>query len=328
MKDFAYASPRSEQEAVALLADPKRQTEVLAGGTDLVGRMKKMQVTPDLVVNIMDVESLKAIERWDDGTVVLGAAVTLDELLESPYTAPFTALRQAIANFDSMQLQAQGTLGGELCQRPRCWYYQDNSLLNADPAADTQFHAIFGNNGPAKFVSSPRLAPALISLGAQVRLLKGAEEEPLQERFVPLAEFFRTPRFEGQRETVLEPGELLTHVLLPAPEGLLSGHYDVRHGAGPDYPLASAAVGFRHSGGVVREARIVLGQVAPVPWAATEAARQLVGQTITPAVAEAIGELAVQQATPLRDNQYKVQLAKVAVKRALLQAAGMETGGF
>ena len=121
MKAFEYAAPRSEAEAVSLLSAEPGKTEVLAGGTDLVGLMKKMIVTPDRVVNIMEVPSMRAINPQADGGLVIGAAATLDTLLESNYLGDFPAVTQAIRGINSMQLQAQGTLGGELCQRPRCW---------------------------------------------------------------------------------------------------------------------------------------------------------------------------------------------------------------
>lgn len=330
MKSFEYAAPRTEGEVLKLLSDEFGHTEILAGGTDLVSLMKKMIVTPDRVVNIMEVPELKTLAPTPDGGVEIGAAVTLDELLASSLLEPYPAVRQAIAGINSMQLQAQGTIGGELCQRPRCWFFRNGEglLWNGHRSfgnRDDRFHAIFDNEGPAKYVSSSRITPALIALGAQVRIAGPAEGE---QQLLPVADFFRKPKNEKQRETVLQPNQLLTHIVLPAPDGWLSGTYEVRHGAGPDYPLAAASCAFRHSGGVVREARVVLGQVAPTPWISSAAAEALIGMTIDPAVAERAGEAAIATARPMNNNAYKVQLAKVAVKRAVLTAAGLETGGF
>lgn len=327
MKNFAYASPRTEAEVVALLSPEPGRTEVLAGGTDLVGLMRKMIVTPDLVVNILEVPSLKGIESTVDGGVRIGAATTLDDVLDSPHLAPYAAVTQAIRGISSPQLQCQGTLGGELCQRPQCWFFRNGrGLMDADAVVDgdNRFHAIFGNSGPAKFVSSSRLGPALIALGAQVRVVGPGEEEQL----LPVETFFRTPRHADQRETVLAPNQLLTHVILPPSDGVQSATYEARQGVGPEYPLAAAAAAVRVSLGAIREARIVLGQVAPQPWVADEAAQAIVGRPLDEATAAFAGEVAVSRATPLRDNEYKVQLARVAVKRALLLAAGLETGGF
>lgn len=328
MKAFEYASPRTEAEVVQILSAEPGKTEILAGGTDLVGLMKKMIVTPDRVVNIMDVLTLKSIDELPDGSVSIGAAVTLDDILAHPYLDMYPAIKQAIRGISSMQLQAQGTLGGEVCQRPRCWFYRngDGLLSQGVAAGANEFHAILGNSGPAKFVNSSRIAPALIALDAQLRVL-GPEEDA--EQFVPVAQFFRSPQREGQREHVLAPNQFVTHIVLPPIEGRTCATYEVRHGEGPDYPLAAAAVALRLDGfGIVRDANVVLGQVAPMPWISQEAIDVLRGRKVDVALAEAAGQAAVSRATPLSQNEYKVQLAKVAVKRAVLLAAGYETGGF
>ena len=330
MKAFEYAAPRTETGVVELLSGEPGKTEVLAGGTDLVGLMKKMIITPDRVVNLMDIPSLKVLEPSPEGELVIGAAVTLDNLLDSPYLQDYPAVAHAIRGIDSMQLQAQGTIGGEVCQRPRCWFFRNGHGL-IDPKqdlagqGDNRFHAIFGNQGPAKFVSSSRTAPALIVLNARLRVL-GPKAD--QETMVPVADFFRAPRHAGQREHVLEPNQFVTHIVLPPVSGTNNATYEVRQGAGPDFPLASAAANLRIEAGIVRDSRIVLGQVAPTPWVSYLASDALQGLPVNRATAEAAGEAAVSEATPLSDNQYKVQLAKVAVKRAILLAAGLETGGF
>jgi xanthine dehydrogenase YagS FAD-binding subunit len=127
---------------------------------------------------------------------------------------------------------------------------------------------------------------------------------------------------------LLDPNQIVAEVILPHPEGRTSAHYEIRHGSGPEYPLAAAAASLLTSGGIGAEAKIVLGLVAPVPWISREAIDAIVGRPVTYETAEAAGEVAASVATPLSDNEYKVQLAKVAVKRALLLAAGLETGGF
>ena len=335
MKDFEYASPTTEAEVLMHLAAWPGETELIAGGTDLVGLLQKMVITPKRVVNLLDVPSLRDVEELDGGVVSVGATVTLDTLLVHPYLNPYPALRHAIDGIASMQIQCQGTLGGEILQRPQCWFFRDGRGLLAAGGklveqGDNRHHAILGNLGAAKFVSASRLAPALIALGATVRVIGPSETD---EKFVPVEELFRTPRHEGERENTLAPGQLLTHVLLPPADGLASATYEVRHGAGPDFPLAAAAASLRLSGGgaagkTVQEARIVLGQVAPTPWVSGEAAAVLRGRQVDETIAEEAGAAAVAPATPLSGNEHKVQLAKVAVKRAILRAAGLETGGF
>jgi xanthine dehydrogenase YagS FAD-binding subunit len=329
MKPFEYALPETESEALEFLSTVRGRTEVLAGGTDLIPLMQSMLLTPDRVVALAGVRALGVIE--DQGARVrIGAMVKLARLLDSPELEPFRALRQAVESLGSQQLQAQGTLGGELCQKPHCWYFRNGGGLLADRgravvAGDNRYHAILGNSGPAKFVSASRTAPALIALGATVRLIG---PQPGEEQELPLEELFRAPRQEQEGETVLRPGQIVTHLSLPAPAGWTSAHYDVRHGTGPDDPLASAAAALWIESGRVIGARVVLGQVAPTPWLSDEAAQLLLGQRVSQALADAAGNAAVAAATPLSENRYKVQLARVAVKRAVLLAAGLETGGF
>lgn len=330
MKNFEYASPTTEAEVLAHLRDWPGETELIAGGTDLVGLLQKMVITPKRVVNLLDVPNFRDVEQLDGGVVSIGATVTLDVLLVHPYLNPYPALRHAIDGIASLQIQCQGTLGGEIFQRPQCWYFRDNrGLLGAGgkmvEQGDNRYHAIFGNQGAAKFVSASRLAPALIALGAQARVIGPADAD---EKFVAVESLFRVPRHEGERENTLLPGQLVTHFLLPAAEGIANAAYEVRHGEGPDYPLAAAAAALKVEAGVVQDAKIVLGHVAPMPWVSADAAAALRGWTVDANLAEAAGAAAVAGATPLSNNEYKVQLAKVAVKRAILRAAGLETGGL
>lgn len=333
MKAFDFASPLCEADVLELLSGEPGQTEILAGGTDLVPLMKKMLVTPERVVNIMEVPSFRGISTDSlDGrqSVTIGATTTLDEVLEAPELDAFPAIKQAIRGINAMQLQGQGTIGGELCQRPRCWYYRNGYGLLANrgklvDGGDNRYHAIFGNEGAAKFVHPSRIAPALMALAAMVRIVGPGPED---EAILPIDELFRTPRHEGHREHVLAPNQLLTHILLPPAGIVLNATYEVRHGEGPDYPLVAAAVGLLTRDGVVTDAKVVLGHVAPTPWVSHEAAQAIIGWPLNEQTARAAGEAAAARATPLKDNEYKVQLASVAVERALLLAAGLETGGF
>lgn len=329
MKNFEYASPRTETEALSLLSSQPGHTEILAGGTDLIGLMQANVVRPERVVNILEVPSLKTIEQLDSGVLAVGAVVTLDVLLDHPYLTPYPALRQAIEGIASMQLQCQGTLGGEVLQRPQCWYFRQGRGLLAGGGklaaeGDNRFHAIFGNRGAAKFVCNSRLAPALVALNAQVRVIGPAADE---EKYVSVEELYRAPRHEAERETSLLPNQLVTHLLVPASTGF-NATYEVRHGEGPDYPLTAAAASLHIEGGVVTDARIVLGHVAPIPWLSHEAAAVLIGQRVTEDLAAEAGAAAIVPAAPLSNNEYKVQLAQVAVKRAILRAAGLPTGGL
>jgi xanthine dehydrogenase YagS FAD-binding subunit len=330
MNNFEYAQPTTESEAVALLTEPQNETAILAGGTDLVGLMKRMVVTADRVVNICEIKSLQQIERDDSGSVWIGAAVCLDEFLDDKNTDEFPSAKQVIQGISSIQLQSQGTLAGELLRRPNCWYFREGHGLLADSGrmvneGDNRYHAILGNRGPARFVNASRLAPSLITLGAQVRIIGPGKDD---EQILDLASLYRTPAADSELENVLQPGQLVTHVIIPAHGNRLSAAYEVCQGAGPDQPLAAAAVSMDVSSGRVQNASIVLGQVAPTPWIATGAAQALCGKTVTEESAALVGIEAVSGAMPLSQNEYKIQLAQVAVKRAVLKAAGYDTGGL
>jgi xanthine dehydrogenase YagS FAD-binding subunit len=325
MEAFEYAHPNNLKEAVALLGTGWGYAEILAGGTDVLSLMKNYVATPKRVVNIKGIRELGGIRPTNEGLVV-GALVTLEELRASKSVeAEFPALTQAAAGVTSPQIRNMGTVGGDLCQRPRCWYFRNGFGLLARgesgrslvPNGENKYHAILGNEGPAYFVNPSSLAPALIALQAKVRLFgaKGARE-------VALADFFVLPKNDTERENILQPNEILTHVVVPASSsGLRNATYEVRQKEALDWPLAAAGVALEMQAGKVTRASVVLGHVAPVPWPAPEAEKALVGQAITEQTAAKAGEEAVRGARPLSGNAYKVQLARVSVKRALLAAA-------
>jgi xanthine dehydrogenase YagS FAD-binding subunit len=329
MKAFEYAAPRQESDVLELLSAAPGHTEILAGGTDLIGLMKKRVLTPARLVNIKQVAEYRGVSA-DSSGLVIGAVTTLEELLDAPELAPYAAIRQAIVGINSPMLQAQGTLGGELCRRPRCWFFRNGHGLLADQGrlaeqGENRYHAILGNQGPAKFVHASRLAPALMALGARMRVAGPAVGD---ETIVPVEDLFQIPSLETERENTLGPNQVLTHIHLPPLGERTSATYEVRHGAGAEPPLASAAVALRLDGWIVREANIVLGHVAPIPWRADAAVEALVGQPLSIDAAQRAGEAAVAGATPLRENGYKVRLASISVERAVRLAAGWPSGGF
>jgi xanthine dehydrogenase YagS FAD-binding subunit len=181
---------------------------------------------------------------------------------------------------------------------------------------DNRYHAILGNDGPAYFVSPSTIVPALIAYNARVRLLgpKGARE-------VDLEKFYRIPTSDGAREHDLEPNEIVTEVVIPSPEGITSAYYEVRQKEAFDWPLAVAAVALTMDANNVKSARIVMGHVAPIPWVSKEAADALIGRPLNEETAMAAANASVAHAKSLGRNKYKITLAKVAVKRALLNAA-------
>ena len=327
MEAFEYAHPKSKEEVVKLLEGEWGKTAVLAGGTDLLSLMKDYVETPKRVVSLSSVKELGGVSYDASSGLRLGALATLDELIENgDVRREYPGLVQAAEGVTSPQIRSRGTVGGDLCQRPRCWYYRGGFGLLARgqdgkslvPNGDNRYHAILGNSGPAYFLNPSSLAPALVALGARVRILgpQGAGE-------VPLSTFFVAPRADGDHENVLKANEILTEVLVPPAGGARSATYEVRQREALDWPLAAAAVAMAIDGGVVTSARVVLGHVAPVPHEASAAADALVGKSAE-AAAEEASEAAVVGARALSRNGYKVQLAKVATRRAIHRALGME----
>jgi xanthine dehydrogenase YagS FAD-binding subunit len=323
MQAFEYTSPTTLQAAVHLLADVKGEAAVLAGGTDLLSLMKDGIVNPARVVDLQKLKELKQIEFKSGSGLRLGALVTLDELIENGMVRQhYPALVQAAQGIYSPQGRSVGTVGGNLCQRPRCWYYRAGYGLLATyqgkplvPDGDNRYHAILGNSGPAYFVSPSSLGPALLALGAKIWL-----HGPEGARELEIDKFFVTPASESESEHALKPHEIVTEIVVPAAHGVKMAVYEVRQKEALDWPLAFAAVALSLNGDAVRSARVVLGHVAPVPWPSPEAEQALVGKTFVNELADEAGKAAVSKATPLSKNAYKVQLARVAVKRALLRA--------
>ena len=325
MQKFEYASPTTKEQAVALLSDKWGEAEVIAGGTDLLSLMKDHIVTPKRLVNLKDIRDLQGISYSAGSGLRMGSLVTFDQLLENAQVrSAYPALTQAAEGVTSPQIRTMGTVGGDLCQRPRCWYFRagygllakDESGAALVPDGDNRYHAILGNDGAALFVNPSSLGPALIALMAKVKVYgsKG-------ERTIGADQFFVTPKSDDEREYALRPGEIVTEITVPPAAGVKCATYEVRQKEALDWPLAAAAVALQLNGKTVKSARVVLGHVAPVPWLAPGAAEALVGKAISEETAADAGKAAVSQAKALSRNGYKVQLARVAVKRAILQAA-------
>ncbi len=333
MNSFEYANPTTTKEAAGMLAAQWGEVEILAGGTDLLSLMKNYVATPKRVVSLKGIKELSGITSSAAG-LRIGAMVTLQELHDHEAVhSDYHSLAHAAGSVPSQQIRNVGTVGGDLCQRPRCWYFRNGfGLLAKDakgqslvPSGENRYHAIFGHPGAglgAYYVHASSLAPALMTFGAKVKIAG-----PKGDREVALANFFATPKKEGDRENVLLPNEIMTEIIIPATsKGMLTATYEVRQKEALDWPLATASVALRMSGDKVNRAQIVLGHVAPIPWSALEAERWLVGQAITETTAAKAGEEAIRAARPLSGNKYKVQLARVAVKRALLAAAAGTEG--
>ncbi len=327
MRAFEYTSPKTKEQVIPLLGNSWGEVEVLAGGTDLLSLMKDEITTPKRLVNIKEIADLHGITRGPGPGVRFGALATLAEIGRNEgIEKELPMLATAASDAASPQIRNMATLGGNLCQRPRCWYFRTgNGLLAKDKdgkslveQGDNRYHAILGNDGPAYFVSPSTVAPVLIAYRATVHL-----HGPKGMRELPLEKFFVIPRSEQEREHDLKPNEFVTEILVPPATNVRAAQYEVRQKEAFDWPYATAAVALTMSGNKVESARVVLGHVAPIPWVCSEAAQALAGKTITPASAEQAAQAAVAKARSLGHNAQKIHLAKVAVKRAILKAGGV-----
>ena len=336
MQPFEYVSPARKEQVATLLGGSWEQASILAGGTDLLALMKDDVVAPKRLVNVKGIEGLRGITYQPGNGLRIGALTTIAELVDDASVRQhYPALAEAAIEAASSQIRNLATVGGNMCQRPRCWYFRNGMGLLAMTKdgksmmveGDNRYGAILGNDGPAYFVSPSTIAPVLIAYGAKIRIYS-AKAGGSGVRELPLEKFFVIPTTEGQREHDLKPDDIVTELIVPPPsQGLKASSYEVRQRAAFDWPLAMASVALEMNGDTVKSARVVLGHVAPVPWVSPEAEQALVGKAITPDTAMAAANAAVAKAKPLSRNKYKITLTKAAVKRAVLNAASGRAGG-
>lgn len=328
MKNFTYFRPTTAEQAVALLEARWGNTEMLAGGTDLLALQKEYIAQPGRVVSLNGIAGLKTVAVGQQ-SVTIGAGVTLAMIADHPdLRRLFPALTSAAGDIAGPQVRNMGTLGGNLCQRNRCWYFRDEHspcLLRGGNRCsaiegENKYHAIFTANHRCVIASPSTLATGLIALGATAEIL-GPQN---RRRTVELARFFNAPTGPNDREHNLAANELVTSVSIPV-RGLNNAAYEVRQRQVTDWPIVQAAVAFTggRNNAKATNVKIVLSHVAPTPVIAEAAARAVENRTITEATAAAAGRAAVEGAKPLAQNGYKVRLVEVAVKRALLIAAGL-----
>jgi xanthine dehydrogenase YagS FAD-binding subunit len=325
MNNFEYIAPTTVENAVKALGSNWAAREAIYGGTDTVSLLKDRVASPTRVVSMKNIPALKGVAKSGSGWRI-GSMTSLSQIADDKNVAKaYPSLVQAIEGIHSMQQRAMATVGSDLLQRPRCWYFRNGFGLLAKskdgkalvPNGENQFHAILGNKGPAYFVSASLLGPALIALGAKATVVG-----PNGSRSIALDELFRIPSSDNERETTLAADEVLTEVVLPG-AATANATYEVYQRQLFDWPLTAASVSLRMKGKTIEDAVVVLGHVAPKPWRSAEAEAALKGKTVSEALATEAGKAAVASATPLSKNKHKVQLASVAVKRAVLRAAGM-----
>ena len=323
MNRFELARATSVTEARDLLSQ-KPGSVFKAGGIDLLDHLKEHLTEPPRVVDLKSVPGLDRIAVEADGSLRIGPLATLARVAaHDGVRKTHAALAQACAEAASPQIRNVATIGGNVLQRPRCWYYRLESYRCLKKGGDVcfavsgenRYHSIFGG-GPSYIVHPSNAAVPLVAFGASFVLEDGSGG-----RTVPAADFFTPPGKDPRRENQLQPGEILTEIRVPAAGGARSVYDEFRERAAFDWPLASMAAVVKVEGGVVREARVVLGAVAPIPWRSRGAEQALAGKALDEAAAVAAARASIQGAAPLSDNGYKVGLVQTLVRRTLMSIA-------
>ena len=309
MPPFTYVRPKSLDEAFRHLSTDNAR--IHAGGTDLLGCLRDGVFSAEKVVSISRLDELQGVEQMVNGSLKIGALTTVSAVANHPLLKErYPALVQAAREVASPQLRNQGTIGGNLCQKPRCWYYRGDfhctrkggSLCFAE-AGENQYHCILGGGGC--FIVHPSdMAPALLAHEAQI-VIAGTKGT----KTVPVEKFFVLPEEDITRETILEPGEVVTAVLLPrSPQGLRSSYRKVRARGSWDFALAGVALALRFSGSKVSGARVVLSGAAPIPWRSPEAEDAITGRPLDESTVTRAAAAAMKAARPLEHNEYKIDL--------------------
>jgi xanthine dehydrogenase YagS FAD-binding subunit len=315
---FTYVRPTTVNEALAVLND--RPALIHGGGTDLLGCLREGVFSADTLISLSSIDELKGIRQAKDGGLRIGALATIAEIAASAsVAAEYTALAEAAQAVASPQLRNQGTIAGNLCQKPRCWYYRghfDCLRKGGDKCfayeGENQYHCIFG--GDTCYIVHPSdTAPALAALGAVCRV-----SGPTSSRSVAVESFHVPPIEDPQRETVLGPDEILTEIILPPPTpGLRSSYRKVRTRGAWDFALAGVALAIVFDGDTVRSARVFLSGAAPVPWRSKATERAIVGTKLDEATIDNAAAATVEGAEPLGQNGYKIPLFEGLMKEQL-----------
>lgn len=317
VSNFGYVRPNTLAQAIGQMGAPG--AKVLAGGTDLLGCLRDRVHEVRTVVSLTRVAQLRGIAEAGGG-LRIGALATIAEVAGHPLVNQrYVALARAAASVGSPQLRNQGTIGGNLCQRPRCWYFRGDFQCARKGGetcyalqGENQYHCIFGGS-TCVMVHPSDTATALVALGARATIAG-----PRGSRTVPLESFFILPEQDTTKENVLEAGDILTEVVIPAPPAeFVSTYRKVRARGAWDFALAGLAVALSFKQGKVETARVVLGAAAPVPWRATDAEKLLVGSRLDPKAIGLAAVAAVKGAVPLEQNGYKVSMFRGLVQDVL-----------
>ncbi len=322
MNNFDYIQPKTLNEASQLLGNDWQTALPFAGGTDLLGLMKDHLESPSKLINLKAIPGLNQIVYQPGKGLSVGALVTVAEIAEHPIIREkYAVLAEAAHEVASPQLRNVGTIGGNLCQRPRCWYFRGEfhclrkggDLCYAVDGRN-KFHCVIGG-GPCFIVHPSDTAVALTALSAQVVIFAGKKS-----RTLPIQNFFVLPEQNVRRENMLQPGEILTHILVPdLPPNTRSGYLKVKERGAWDFALVSLAAVVQQLDTSVQSGTLVLGGVAPIPWIEKTVSAQLAGLKLTSDNVEALSRRVLADAEPLEQNAYKIPLAQNITKKLLLR---------
>jgi xanthine dehydrogenase YagS FAD-binding subunit len=324
LKPFSYV--RADSLGAAIKALGSQGAVLHAGGTDLLGCLRDGVFTAGTVVSLGGLANLRGVDKIGAGGLKIGPLTTLSEVERNPrIKESYAALAQAASEVASPQLRNQGTLGGNLCQKPRCWYYRGefHCLRKGGDqcfavGGENAYHCILGGEN-CYIVHPSDTAPALAALEAKVHV-----DGPKGKRTVPVDGFFVLPEKDFRRETVLAPGEVVTHVELPAAvRGLRSSYRKVRARRSWDFALAGVALALVFEGDRIARARVFLSGAAPIPWRSREVEEVVTGRKLDPALIGQAAEAAVRDARPMEQNGYKVPLFKAVIEEQLRAMTGV-----
>jgi len=324
VKNFKIAQPHSAEQVLALLSKDDEKVSLMAGGTDLLTEIKEGVMEPDLVVDLSAIKGLAFIRKDRDG-MHIGAMTTVADLASDPaIRTDYPGLNEAALSVGTPQLRNVGTLGGNLCQRPRCWYYRDAKFVCRKKGGSqcfasrgrNKYHAIFGG-GICHIVYPSDLAPVLIALDAGAVIVS-----PGGEKVLPLSDFYALPSKNVRRENILNPNEFLREIRIPpAKKGDKSTYLKLRERGTWDFALASAAVKATVAGSGFSDIKIVLGGVAPIPWRLEKMEQGLMKKKLNESLINEAAGAALQEARPMEENAYKTALVETLLVRSLLSIA-------
>jgi len=325
MQTFKYVQPKSLTDAAGISEKEEDAAVLFAGGTDVLGLLKNDIISPSKVINLKSIPGLDKIEHTDGAGLKIGALTTVNDIAEHPVIMEkFTALSEAAKEVASPQLRNVGTIGGNICQRPRCWYYREDfdcirkgGDICYAIGGENKYHCVIGG-GPCYIVHPSDIAVALVALNAEFTITNGKDLIN-----VSADKFFVLPEQNSLQENILKPGEILTEIFIPDLSSSSSSRYiKFTERNVWDFAIVSVAATVNKSGNKINSAKIVFGGVAPIPWIDENLNSLLIGMELSDNSIEAAAANTLEEAEPMEKNDYKIPLARNLVKKVLIDLQG------